>query len=307
MDEFSLIKTYFAPLAKGYSDSLNLTDDAAIIDVPPGFELVVTKDAISEGIHFIGNEEPKLIAQKLLRTNLSDLAAMGATPLVYFLALMLPKNTGEEWIKSFAEGLAHDQKQFNIHLSGGDTIATNGTLTFSITAMGLVPKGQSLRRSGAKVGDGIYVSGTLGDSALGLSSLRAQRSNPSDLYLINRYLLPEPRIALGEALRGIASSAMDISDGLLQDLNHICQTSKVGAILHSYLIPLSLAAKHHPDALSAALSGGDDYELLVTIPKEKSAPAGLTQIGEIVEGETIDVFDENGKPLAIHRKGYRHF
>ncbi len=248
MDEFDLIEKYFKPLARGFPGSLNLTDDAAVFSIPAGCELVVTTDAISEGVHFIGDEAPELIARKLLRVNLSDLAAMGATPLCYFLAGMLPKTTEAHWVKRFAEGLAEDQKQFRINIAGGDTISTHGALSLSVTALGTVPKGKALRRSGAKPGDIIYVSGTLGDSALGLSCHCEQSSacKTQDPFLINRYLLPEPRIALGQKLIGIANACMDISDGLVQDLGHICKASGVGATIHRDKLPLSEAgAKIH--------------------------------------------------------------
>ena len=253
MREHTLIKQYFVPLAESFSGSLNLSDDAAILDVPEGQQLVVTKDAIAEGIHYVAGTEPALIAQKLLRTNLSDLAAMGATPLCYFLSLALP-TLDEDFITRFAEGLAADQKEFGIYLAGGDTIATKGAPVFSLTAHGLVPKGAALLRRGAKAGDAIYVSGTLGDAALGLASLRAQRSNPEldrhvadaprdDDYLLQRYHLPQPRLQLGQSLRGMATSCIDISDGLLADMAHICTASNVGAEIMLEQLPLSDAAK----------------------------------------------------------------
>lgn len=328
MDEFALIKTHFAPLAKNFSGALNLADDAAVIAPPPGHELVVTKDAISAGVHFTDNEPPGLIAQKLLRVNLSDLAAMGATPLCYFLALILPSSLSfsgltresipmdprlkaeddrTKWIAAFAAGLAGDQETFGIALAGGDTTATKGKLALSLTALGTLPAGSALKRSGAKPGDQIFVSGTLGDAALGLES--------NDAFLKRRYRLPEPRVALGQRLRGIASACMDISDGLAQDLGHICEASGIGAVIHRPLLPLSDAAKQHPLAHDAALSGGDDYELLFTAPPEKENTVAalakelnlpLTRIGEMVSGKEVAVLDEAGKPLKV-KPGYRHF
>ena len=358
MDEFSIIAKYFRPLAAGFAGSLNLSDDAAIISPPEGHELVITKDAISQGIHFIGNESPDLIAGKALRVNLSDLAAMGATPLCYFLALMLPKNTPEDWLQKFAEGLKQTQQEFAIYLAGGDTTSTNGSLSISITAIGSVPKGSALRRRGAKIGDDIYVSGTLGDSALGLELLLRHPRESGDLeqhggspeipaqggddkYFINSYLTPQPRIKLGIALREIASSAIDISDGLAQDLGHICTASNAGAVIYANQIPVSslrgvaLELKEEADdaaiqqldgtgllrfarndELMSALTGGDDYELLFTAPPDKKAAIEnlsktlglpLTCIGKITAGNSVQILDETGKEIAIKKRGFSHF
>ena len=306
MDEFGVIAKYFKPLAANFAGSLNLCDDAAIISPPSGCELVITKDALSQGIHFIGNEDPALIAGKALRVNLSDLAAMGATPLCYFLALMLPKNTSEQWLEKFASGLKQTGDEFAVSLAGGDTTATNDSLSISITAIGSVPIGAALRRNGAKIGDDIYVSGTLGDSALGLELLlrHPREVGHDNEFFINRYLTPQPRITLGIALRGIANSAMDISDGLVQDLGHICDSSNVGAVIYADRIPCSRTylesrcgeaktavfenrtASVHTSTCGAeaqktlfvasnsrdyecVLTGGDDYELLFTASPDK--------------------------------------
>lgn len=317
MDEFDLIKTYFAPLAREFSGSLGLIDDAAVIAVPLGQELVITKDAISEGVHFIGNENPSQLAKKLLRVNLSDLAAMGAKPLCYFLALMLPKETSEEWIKNFADGLAEDQREFSIHLAGGDTTSTHGALSFSMTALGTVPAGKALKRSGAKQGDKVYVSGTLGDSALGLMALR---SESKDDFLIRRYLLPEPRIALGQKLIGTATACMDISDGLVQDLGHICRASGVGATIYRDTLPLSEPARaliqKDSNLWEAPLSGGDDYELLFTVSEKnhsvletlsRELHPPIMMIGEITEGNGVRALDATGNEITLTKKGFRHF
>ena len=310
MNEHDLINAYFVPLSKSFSGGLGLQDDAAILDIPAGQDLVVTKDAISAGVHFIGDEDPALIARKLLRTNLSDLAAMGAAPLCYFLAIALPKPISEHYIARFAQGIAEDQREFNIHLAGGDTIATLGAPIFSLTAHGLVPKGQALRRNGAKAGDVIYVSGTLGDAALGLrqcqvSGVRGQE----DDFLTKRYLLPEPRLALGISLRGQATSCMDISDGLMQDIGHICRASDVGAEIYQELLPLSDAAKNmlaqSPEYRPLIYSGGDDYELLFTLPENAAPPAGVTRIGRITEGKTIQLL-HHGAIQTIASMGYSH-
>lgn len=336
MDEFGLIKKYFAPLAKGFSGGLNLSDDAALIDTPKGQQMVITKDAICEGIHFIGDEAPALIAKKLLRVNLSDLAAKGATAHCYFLAIMLPKNTEEKWLEEFAAGLAEDQKEFSIHLAGGDTTATKGGKYFSLTAMGYVPEGSALLRSGAQYSDDIYVSGTLGDSALGLRCLqgelplspraKAERSlrsldNARDdsEFLIGRYFLPQPRLTLGQELRGIATSCMDISDGLMQDLGHLCSASNVGANIYQQNIPLSDAAKtlqDTPNFWEQIVTGGDDYELLFTTPKTKAneikdlakkLDLPITRIGETNDSKQVYLLDGGDKEIEFTRKGYKHF
>lgn len=307
-NEFSLISKYLKPLASGFGGSLNLYDDAAVISPPENCELVITKDAITQGIHFIGNEPPELIAGKALRVNLSDLAAMGATPLCYFLALMLPKNTPKEWIKNFSKGLKATQEEFNISLAGGDTTSMEGSLAVSITAIGIVPTGAALKRSGAKAGDDIYVSGTLGDSAIGLELIKKGETNN---FFINRYLTPEPRMELGVSLRGIATGAMDISDGMAQDLEHICSTSNVGAIIYADKIPTT-----GNQQLTTALSGGDDYELLFTAPPakkpeieklSKELSLKITNVGKITEGSSVKILDEDGKIIKLEKKGFLHF
>ena len=315
MNEFSIIKKYLLPLAKNAQGALSLTDDAAILKTPKGYEQIITKDAIVAGVHFFGDEPADKIAQKLLRVNLSDLAAMGATPYSYFLALMLPKTTSENWIKSFAKGLEESQKDFAITLMGGDT-TSSPTLAFSITAIGLVKSGKALKRSGAKIGDDIFVSGTIGDSALGLYAIKNKLKNP---YLISRYLIPQPRISLGQELQGIANSCMDISDGLMQDLSHITNASGVGAEINWQDIPLSSAAKKllprlkNPYEIIAA--GGDDYELLFTVPAKFSSKLQkisnklslpITKIGKITSNKQVLLLD-NGDKINLSIKGYNHF
>lgn len=316
MNEFERIGRYFAPLAEGFAGSLHLTDDAALLTPPAGMELVVTKDAISEGIHFIGNEDPALLARKLLRTNLSDLAAKGATPWVYFLAVMVPRATPPEWFERFANGLAADQREFAIHLAGGDTTATQSGISLSLTAMGCVPSGQMLRRNGAKEGDIIVVSGTLSDSALGLRSLQGHLTEIRDEqrdFLRTRYLLPQPRLALGQQLRTLASACMDISDGLVQDLGHLCKISGCGAIIEADKLPISPAAKEtyksYPQLRHLPLNGGDDYELLFTVPPDKKSmiPEGCATIGVIRKEPEVMVRDAGGNAIHLENNGFNHF
>jgi thiamine-monophosphate kinase len=318
LGEFEFIAAQLRPLAAGTAGALDLEDDAALLDPPPGMSLVVTKDAMVAGVHFLEDDPPAQIAQKLLRVNLSDLAAMGAAPVGYLLALARPKILTDDWLAGFCRGLAEDQRAFGIGLLGGDTVSTPGPLTLSLTALGQVPKGQALRRRGARPGDDIFVSGTLGDGALGLLVLRGKLDPPAEgrAFLIERYRLPRPRLALGQALRGLANAALDISDGLLADLGHILETSGVGAELLADQLPLSAAARDLPGARDAALAGGDDYELLFTVPAERSAeiPAlarsldlPLTRIGQVKAGNELRVVDATGREIRSPRTGWQHF
>lgn len=323
MSEFDIIATYFAPLTKNNPGALGLKDDAAVITPHPFYQLVLTKDAITENVHFFAGDNPQDIARKLLRVNLSDLAAMGATPLYYLLACVFPKTVTEEWIKQFASGLALDNKEFQMTLMGGDTVSQTGPLTLSVTAIGEVPEGMVLLRSGAKVGDILYVSGTIGDAALGLKILKGELvglSKEHQEYLVQRYYLPQPRISLGKGLRLNAHSAMDISDGLAQDVGHLSSASHVKMMINSAEIPLSEAAKAalalDPALQSVILSGGDDYELLFTAPKNKkhaiellatTLQLPLTAIGHVKRGKGLVILTENQQPLELEHSGYNHF
>lgn len=316
--EFDFIARHLKPLTTGFAGALDLADDAAILEPTEGMQQVLAKDALVEGVHFFAHDPAEQIAQKLLRVNLSDMAAMGATPKGYLLALMRSRNLPAEWFGRFVKGLADDQAAFGLVLMGGDTVVTPGPLSFSITMLGEVPRGQSLRRSGARPGDDIYVSGTLGDSALGLAVLQGRLSPPmgASNYLIERYRLPRPRIALGEALRGVAHAAMDISDGLVADLGHVLAASKLGAEIGTHCLPLSKAAAGQRGALEAALTGGDDYELLFTAdPEQRPAIQAiaeqeklpLSMIGTMTETGDLKVVDQDGRPMAIEGGGWRHF
>ncbi len=317
-DEFGFIARHLRPLAAGHAGALELSDDAAIVEPTAGMQLVLAKDALVEGVHFLPHDSAEHVAQKALRVNLSDMAAMGATPRGYLLALIRPKRLPPEWLGRFSHGLAQDQAAFGVTLLGGDTVVTPGPLTLSITMLGEAPRGQTLRRSGARANDDIYVSGTLGGAALGLDVLQGRLSPPiaASEFLIRRYRLPEPRIELGEALRGVAHAAIDISDGLLADLRHILNTSGKGAEIHTHQIPISQAAAPHRGALEAALAGGDDYELLFTadpeqrpaiqaISEQRSLP--LTIIGQVTDSTGLKIKDAEGRPFAMDRTGWRHF
>lgn len=320
MDEFGFIAACLAPLASRAPEALGLKDDAALITPRPGHQLVVTQDAITQSVHFIGDEPPADLARKLLRVNLSDLAAMGAEPYGCFLSLMLPAACDEAWLRGFASGLADDLGHYGLSLFGGDTTRIRGGLALSLTALGYVPDGTAIHRSGAVPGDFIYVSGTLGDAALGLrvaeSALKSL--NADERWLLDRYRLPQPRIALGQRLRGIAHAMLDISDGLAQDLGHLCAASDVGATLDADALPVSEAAgrfAHPANWLETLLTGGDDYELLfAAAPADAPCLAALavemdvplTRIGVITAGQGVHIHC-GGQTLHVEHSGYRHF
>lgn len=320
--EFELIARLFAPLAKGRPGALGLTDDVALIDCPPGRSLAITTDALVAGVHFRPEDPPDRIAQKAVRVNLSDLAAKGARPIGLLQAVAFPIGIGFAWIEAYANGLALDLDRFNVPLIGGDTVVTPGPFTVTITALGEIETGRALLRSGARKGDRIWVSGTLGDAALGLMVLKgglAQLDADSRAHLVTRYQLPTPRLELGRALRGLANAAMDISDGLVGDLAHIGATSRLGAVIERDSLPLSSAARAALSAdrrlIDQVLGGGDDYELLFTADpdaepalKALSGRLGLplTAIGRMVEGEGVRVVDAAGDPVAVTMTGYRH-
>jgi thiamine-monophosphate kinase len=315
--EFELIRRYFAPLAAGFPGALGLEDDAATYQPPADHELILTADALVEGRHYLASDPADLIARKMLRVNLSDLAAKGAKAVGYLMTTALGPDIDEAWIAKFTEGLAADQREFGVTLMGGDTVATPGPTTLSVTALGIVPQGQALRRKGAKPGDKLFVSGTIGDGALGLKVLRgalfdldaAQRE-----MLADRYHVPQPRMRLGAALLGGAHAAMDISDGLVADAGHIAEASHCGVVIRADRVPLSSAAQEalagDLDLLPAILTGGDDYELLFTAPAlqpawSKAAP--VTEIGEIVPGQGVRVLDRDGNEIALTQRGFQHF
>jgi len=323
--EFDLIARYFAPLAAAAPGALSLTDDVAVLDLEAGEELVLKTDAVVAGVHFLPDDPPDLIARKLLRVNLSDLAGKGARPLGYLLACAFPSGLDAAWIEAFVAGLAADQAEFAIPLLGGDTTSTPGALTLAATVLGAGAKGRTPRRAGAEVGDAVLVSGTLGDGALGLDVQR-DKLPPTDgagrVYLIDRYRLPRPRLALGRALveAGIVHASMDVSDGLLADLGHIAQTSAVGARIDWPRVPLSPVAAAvvaaRPELRERILTGGDDYELLLTVAEDRMPQAlaiasrigvPLTEIGRIVPGQRVEVRDERGAPLPVGRRGFQHF
>ena len=325
LGEFGRIRRFFAPLATS-SGALGLTDDAAILDLAPGQQFVVTTDALVEGIHFLSNDPPALIARKALRTNLSDLAAKAARPVGYLLTLSLPRSRDDAWVEAFATGLGRDQAEYSVTLLGGDSVSTDGPVTISITAWGVVEQGKAVLRRTARAGDLIFVSGTIGDAALGLlaATWRLEGLAPADsAWLADRYRLPQPRTDLGVAIGPLVRAMMDISDGLVADLGHLAETSGVDAVLESARLPLSAAAAaviaDHPELFTSCLAGGDDYELLFTAdPANVEAIEALgrqlrvpvTAVGRIVarlqDASQVRVIDADGQTVEIAETGWRH-
>lgn len=321
--EFALIAELFAPLAAGASGALGLRDDAALLAAPDGYEIVITTDTLVAGVHFLSDTPADRVARKALRVNLSDLAAKGAEARGYLLALSLPGDVSMDWLHGFADGLAADQRMFGVSLYGGDTTATPGPLTLTITAFGFVPKGAMVRRDGARAGDAVFVSGSVGDAALGLALLNGERQTQDEAardFLTGRHQVPTPRLALGRALRGIAHAALDVSDGLLADAGHIAETSQLRLAIEAARLPLSDAFVRvrggDDSARIAAATGGDDYEIVFTAPAEAAevvqaaARAGgvtVTEIGHVLPGAGVALLDAAGRDIAPERKGFTHF
>jgi len=321
--EFALIASVFRPLATSPA-ALALGDDAALLDPPPGRTLVLAADAMVEGVHFLPDDPAGSVGQKLLRVNLSDLAAMGAEPLGYLLTVALPKGRGHDWIQGVAAGLALDQARFGLSILGGDTVGTTGPACLSLTILGHVEPGRALRRAGAAAGDRVWVSGSIGDGALGLDALQGRLGGlpaPDRAWLASRYRLPEPRLGLGQRLGGIASACLDVSDGLLQDLGHLMRAAGASATIERDRIPLSPAARVALDAAAALWpriwAGGDDYELLFTAPlsvdaqvRQAAAAAGVmvTPIGLVGPPDRLPVYLRNpdGSHESAERGGWSH-
>ena len=321
--EFALIARYFAPLSRDVPGAYDLTDDAAWVRSEPGLDWVVKTDAVVAGVHFLPDDPPDLVARKALRVNLSDLASKGAVPRFYLLDAVLPKDIDEEWIAGFAAGLAADQAEYGVRLIGGDTTSTPGALTLAVMALGQVESGRMLTRGGAQDGDDIYVSGTIGDAALGLLVLRGglgRLGAAARDALADRYRLPQPRTTLGPALIGLANASMDVSDGLVADLGHICETSGLGAVIDEPSVPLSeatgAALREHPALIAPVLTGGDDYEILFTAPpgvRENVAALArrlgipLTRVGAMRSGSGVKVLRADGSERAFESAGWQHF
>jgi len=319
--EDRLIADYFKPIAT-HPGALGLTDDAAFVTPAPGTDVVLKTDAIIGGVHFFPEDDARDVARKALRVNLSDLAAKGATPLGFLVSLALPKDTGADWLRRFALGLSEDAEAYHCPLFGGDTDRTPGPVMISISMFGSVPSGALVRRAGAKAGHRVFVTGTIGDAALGLVLRQGATWNLSAGQrdrLLSRYLLPQPRNALAEVVRAYASAAMDVSDGLAGDLTKLCRVSGVAATIDVAAVPLSDAARAaigiDPAMRETALTGGDDFEILCTVPPARAdafraaaqaAGVPVTDVGAIEAGQGAHFLDA-GRELTFKRLSFSHF
>jgi thiamine-monophosphate kinase len=323
--EDRLIAQYFRPLAT-HPGALGLSDDAAVLAPPPGCDLVLTTDGVIAGVHFFPDDPPSTIGRKVLRMNLSDLAAKGAKPIGFLMSVALPAGIQENWLAAFAAGVGEDAQRYGCPLLGGDTDRTPGPISVSIAAFGGVPQRKMVRRSTAKPGDCVVVTGTIGDAALGVLlrrdpglADRLRLDEAARSYLQQRYLLPEPRNALAGAVLEYASAAMDVSDGLAGDLAKLCRASSVAAEVDVGRVPLSDAARAalavDPTLLETVLGGGDDYEIVLTLPPEKlgafhaaarAASVATAEIGRVTAGEGT-CFMRDGSPLSLARPSYSHF
>lgn len=323
-DEFEWIARVLRPLAKNAPEAFDLTDDAAAIAPRPGCDLIVTKDAIVEGVHFLAGEAPELIARKLLRVNLSDLAAKGAEPYGYLLAIAWPARFGWPEREAFARGLEADQTRYGLKLLGGDTVSTPGPLTASITMLGWTLAGRMVQRGAAQPGDRVLVTGTIGDAWLGLGVAKGEvvgLSYQDQAWLTDRYRLPEPRLGMRNPLRALAHAAADVSDGLIADAGHVAEASGVGVEIDLDRLPLSEPAGRwlatSPNAVAARIglaTGGDDYEIVCTATSDHTAELitasealglPLTDVGAVTAAEGVRVF-AGGREVEVTRTGWRH-
>lgn len=322
MGEFEIIERYFKPLTMGQGGPDGLRDDAAVLAVPEGHELVVTSDTLNEGVHFLPDTSPADIARKALRVNLSDLAAMGATPFCYQLNLAFPAPPQEEWLKQFSTALLDDNRAFDVFCSGGDTTSIKGGgLSISVTAMGVVPTGNAVRRSGAKDGDVLALTGSIGDAVLGLAVLQGDYDAAVYEGAVERYLTPQPRTDCVEILRRYASAAADVSDGVLADAGHIARASALGVEIDVNAMPLSDDVRRGVDAgiLSheQAVKGGDDYELVMAVSPQnlEALKVGLNDLGVplsvigafVSDHSDVRLVPEPDFQIDLRRSGWTHF
>ncbi|MEO0328787.1 MAG: thiamine-phosphate kinase [Pseudomonadota bacterium] len=320
-NEFEIITKFLSPLAG--EGAFDFKDDAAILSLPPEKELVITQDALAGGVHFFEDDPPEMIAKKALRTNLSDLASKGARPYSISLALGLKADVSEDWLRRFAMGLGDDMKAFNVSLSGGDTFVIGAQTVISITALGLIDAENYLSRLNAKPGDGLFVTGTIGDGALGLLARQGKLGdlvNEQREYLIDRYLLPKPRVEIADLLHEFASAAMDISDGLAGDLEKLCAASGVGAQIEldnsHFSNAVQNAIEFDSDLLKTAVTGGDDYEILFAVPQDKISsmlehakelPFTVTCLGKTCKAREVIFQDHSGQKMTFDKTGFDHF
>ena len=331
--EEAIIQQYLAPLAAGYPGAYALKDDCAAITPTPGHDLIVKTDPIAAGIHFFADDPPADIGWKALAVNVSDLAAKAATPRAYLMALSFPEPPTRGWMAEFARGLGEAQAAFGMHLIGGDTDRRPGPVTISITVFGEVPAGRMVRRAAARPGDLVYVTGTLGHAAIGLTLLREPQlasqwgiDQQAIDAAVRSYRRPQPRLAIRQALLDHASAAMDISDGLAKDLGRMCRASGCGATIRIEDVPRAAAAAaatgSDPSRWGDVLAAGDDYELLISVaPREAAtfevqalrsgraaaAPFSVTRIGVMAEGSAVGLLDATGQSFPLARTGWDHF
>ncbi|NCT40452.1 MAG: thiamine-phosphate kinase [Alphaproteobacteria bacterium] len=324
MHEFEMIRDYFRPLTMGRKEAGGLLDDAAILDVPDGYDLVMSSDTLCGGVHFLDDESADNIAHKCLRVNLSDMAAMGAVPYCYQLNLAFSRKPDAAWAKIFTEALMEDNRAFEVFCSGGDTTVIEGPMLVSLTITGLVPKGKAVKRSGAKAGDLVVVTGNIGNAVIGLKVLLGILDVDDPAEFTTACHCPMPRTAIAEAVHTYANAAVDISDGMIADLSHICGASGLGAQVHGDKIPFSDGAKRLMEqgviSVEDLITGGDDYELALAVAPEdfeafkaQAAERGVCvcAIGTFVsfdfEGDAVQVLDASGEPMAFESDGWTHF
>ncbi|MHA6288510.1 thiamine-phosphate kinase [Maricaulis sp. CAU 1757] len=317
--EFDFIRSHLKALTRGDETALELSDDAAILQPPAGCELVLASDMLVEGVHFLATDSPQTAAARALRSNLSDLAAMGAEPMGYLASQAWPADRDAGWRAAFAAALSAEQAQFGLSLWGGDTTSTPGPLTISLTLIGRVPAGTALKRSGARAGDDVWVSGVIGDGLLGLHQARAGRD--SGASALQRYQRPDPRLALGAMLRSVATACIDVSDGLVADAGHVAAASELALVIDAAAVPLSDEARawlagEGETALATLLTAGDDYELLFTAPGARRSDVAdmserlgvpLSRIGQAGAGEGVTLRGAGGAPIQVGTAGFTHF
>ena len=320
MNEFEMIQRYFLPLTMGRKEAEQLQDDAAILDIPDGHDLVISSDTLNGGTHFLKDEDPANIAHKVLRVNLSDMVAMRAKPMSNKMNLSYTQLPDEASVKDFSAALLEDNAEFDVFCSGGDTTVAEGPLLISLTITGIVPKGQAVKRSTAQAGDLVVLSGPIGRAAVGVKILLDVLDVDNPAPFLQAAHRPIPRVAISNEICKYARAAVDVSDGLIADLGHVCQTSGVGAQLELANIPFTDETKALVEgeriSYEDLLTGGDDYEIAMAVAPENfddfSAAAAaqgveLSVIGTFVAGQALEVIDEKGAPLSFKRAGWTHF
>lgn len=320
MNEFEMVQQYFRPLTMGREEAGALQDDAAVFSIPEGMDLVVSSDTLNSGTHFLDGEAPQNIAHKALRVNLSDLAAMGATPLAYQMNLAFDEHPDVDWVKAFSEALLEDNKRYNVFCSGGDTTVSEGALLVSVTIFGLVPKGRAVKRGGAENGDLLVVTGSIGRAAVGVKTLLGLLKLEDPEPFVTVCHKPEPRVALSAAIAQYAKAAVDISDGLIADVSHLCEASNCAVHIELNDIPFTdettVLLQGGKVSIQTLLTGGEDYEIAMAVNpqnlaalKQEAEAVGVTLsvIGSFKDGKGVRVTDSRHKELQFKQTGWTHF